>query len=105
MIRRIAVDHARKSHYAKRGGGAVQIPLDEKLIGTSARGVEVEALDEALTLLAEMDPRECRVVELRFFGGLSLAETAEVLEISEETVSRDWKVAKIWLFRELGKKR
>lgn len=104
MIRRIAVDHARKSRYAKRGGGAVQVPLDEDLLGTRTRGVEVEALDDALTLLAEMDPRKCRVVELRFFGGLSLAETAEVLEISEETVSRDWKVAKIWLFRELTQK-
>ena len=104
MIRRILVDHARKRRYAKRGGGQVQVPLDkldEALLGTRARGVEVEALDEALTSLAKIDPRKGRVVELRFFGGLSLEETAEVLEISPETVTRDWRVAKTWLFREL----
>ena len=102
MIRRIVVDHARERRYAKRGGGQVQVPLDEALIGTRARGVEVEALDEALTSLAKIDARKARVVELRFFGGLSVEETAEVLEISEETVLRDWRVAKIWLFRELA---
>ena len=74
------------------------------MIGTKARGVEVEALDEALTSLAKIDPRKSRVVELRFFGGLSVEETAEVLEISEETVTRDWRVAKSWLFRELNQK-
>ena len=104
MIRRIVVDHARKRRYAKRGGEQVQVPLDEALIGTKARGVEVEALDEALTSLAKIDPRKSRVVELRFFGGLSVEETAEVLEISEETVTRDWRVAKSWLFRELNQK-
>jgi RNA polymerase sigma-70 factor (ECF subfamily) len=103
MIRRILVDHARKRRYAKRGGGQVEIPLDEVLLGTRARGVEVEALDEALTALAKTDARKARVVELRFFGGLSLEETAEVLEISEETVTRDWRVAKAWLFRELAR--
>lgn len=104
MIRRIVVDHARKRRYAKRGGGQVEVPFDEILIGTKARGVEVEALDEALTSLAKLDPRKSRVVELRFFGGLSVEETAEVLEISEETVTRDWRVAKTWLFRELNQK-
>ena len=104
MIRRIVVDHARKSRYAKRGGGDVQVALDENLLGTRTRGVEVEALDEALTLLAQIDARKSRVVELRFFGGLTVGETAEVLEISEETVLRDWKVAKIWLFRALAQK-
>ena len=104
MIRRIVVDHARKRRYAKRGGEQVEVPLDETLIGTKARGVEVEALDEALTSLAKIDPRKSRVVELRFFGGLSVEETAEVLEISEETVTRDWRVAKSWLFRELNQK-
>lgn len=104
MIRRIVVDHARKSRYAKRGGGDVQVALDENLLGTRTRGVEVEALDEALTLLAQIDARKSRVVELRFFGGLTVGETAEVLEISEETVLRDWKVAKIWLFRALAEK-
>ena len=102
MIRQILVDHARKRRYAKRGGGQVQVPLDEALLGTRARGVEVEALDEALTSLAQFDARKARVVELRFFGGLSVEETAEVLEISEETVTRDWRMAKIWLFRELA---
>jgi RNA polymerase sigma-70 factor (ECF subfamily) len=100
MIRRILVDHARKHRSAKRGG-PMQVPLDEALLGTKARGVEVEALDEALTALCKIDPRKGRVVELRFFGGLSVEETAEVLEISEETVTRDWRVAKTWLFREL----
>lgn len=104
MIRRIVVDHARKSRYAKRGGGDVQVALDENLLGTRTRGVEVEALDEALTSLAQIDARKSRVVELRFFGGLTVGETAEVLEISEETVLRDWKVAKIWLFRALAQK-
>ncbi|MBI3681096.1 MAG: sigma-70 family RNA polymerase sigma factor [Acidobacteria bacterium] len=102
MIRRILVDHARKRRYTKRGGGQVQVPLDEALLGTRARGVDVEALDDALTSLAKIDPRKGRVVELRFFGGLSVEETAEVLEISEETVTRDWRVAKTWLFRELA---
>ena len=104
MIRRIVVDHARKRRYAKRGGGQVEIPFDEILIGTKARGIEVEALDQALTALAKIDPRKSRVVELRFFGGLSVEETAEVLEISDETVTRDWRVAKTWLFRELNQK-
>jgi RNA polymerase sigma factor (TIGR02999 family) len=104
MIRQILVDHARKRNYAKRGGGQVQVPLDEALLGTRARGVEVDALDEALTSLAKIDARKARVVELRFFGGLSVEETAEVLEISEETITRDWRMAKIWLFRELAPK-
>ena len=101
MIRRILVDHARKHGTAKRGPG-LQVSLDEALLGSRARGVELEALDEALNSLARIDPRKARVVELRFFGGLSVEETAEVLEISEETVTRDWRTAKTWLFRELS---
>ena len=81
----------------------MEVPLDEVLLGTRACGADVEALDEALTSLAKIDARKARVVELRFFGGLSLEETAEVLEISEETVTRDWRVAKAWLFRELAR--
>jgi RNA polymerase sigma-70 factor (ECF subfamily) len=100
MIRRILVDHSRKHLTAKRGEG-LQVPLDEAVLGSKGRGVEVEALDEALTTLSKIDPRKSRVVELRFFGGLSVEETAEVLEISQETVTRDWRVAKTWLFREL----
>ena len=80
----------------------MEIPLDEALLGTKARGVDVEALDEALTSLARIDARKARVVEFRFFGGLSEEETAEVLEISEETVTRDWRVAKSWLFGQLA---
>jgi RNA polymerase sigma factor (TIGR02999 family) len=102
MIRQILVDYARKRRYAKRGGGCVQVPLDEVLLGSRARGVDVEALDDALTELAKVDERVGRVVELRFFGGLSIAEVADVLEVSEETVTRDWRVAKTWLFRVLG---
>jgi RNA polymerase sigma-70 factor (ECF subfamily) len=103
MIRRILVDHARKHRSAKRGG-SLQAPLDEAVLGSKVRGVEVEALDEALNELQKIDPRKSRVVELRFFGGLSVEETAAVLEISEETVKRDWRAAKAWLFRELTQK-
>ena len=102
IIRRILVDHARNRRYAKRGGGAMQIPLDEALVGARAEGVEVLALNEALTSLPMVDPRKGRVVELRYFGGLSVEETAEILRISAETAKRDWKMAKVWLLRELS---
>ncbi len=106
IIRRILVDHARNRGYAKRGGGAVQISLDERLVAPKARQVDVLALDEALASLSEFDPRKGRVVELRYFGGLSVEETADVLGISPETAKRDWKMAKTWLFAELsGEKR
>lgn len=104
MMRRILVDHARRQRSDKRSGG-LQVCMDEALLGDKVRGVQVEALDEALTQLAQIDPRKARVVELRFFGGLSIEETAEILEISEETVTRDWRVAKTWLFRELSHQR
>jgi len=100
IIRRILVDHARKQGSAKRGG-QLQVPLDEALLGSRARGVDVEALDQALHALSQADPRRARVVELRFFGGLSVGEIAEVLGVSEETVTRDWRLAKTWLFHEL----
>jgi len=100
IIRRILVDHARK-HGSAKGGGSLHVPLDEAVLGSKARGVEVEALDEALNELQKIDSRKSRVVELRFFGGLSVEEAAAVLEISEETVKRDWRAAKAWLFREL----
>lgn len=103
VIRRILVDHARRKGSKKRGGNAVCVPLEEALVGTKARGVEILALDEALLSLAAIDPRKGRVVELRFFGGLSVEETAEVLGISPETVRRDWKMAKTWLFRDLAR--
>ena len=101
IIRRILVDHARGRGYAKRGGNAVRVPLDDVLLGAQARGIEVLALDEALESLSRIDARKGRVVELRYFGGLSVEETAEVLGISPETAKRDWKMAKTWLFGEL----
>jgi len=104
MIRRILVDYARKRRAAKRGG-PLQLPLDEAMLGSKARGVDVDALDEALIALAKIDQRKGRVVELRFFGGLSVEEAAAVLEISEETVKRDWRAAKAWLFRELTQRK
>jgi RNA polymerase sigma-70 factor, ECF subfamily len=101
IIRRILVDHARSRGYAKRGGNAVRVPLDDMVLGAQARGIELLALDEALEALSKNDARKGRVVELRYFGGLSVEETAEVLGISPETAKRDWKMAKAWLFAEL----
>ena len=98
IIRRILVDHARTRGYAKRGGDGARVPLDEALLGARARGIEMLALNEALDSLSKIDPRKARVVELRYFGGLSVEETAEVLGVSPETVKRDWKMAKTWLF-------
>jgi len=97
MMRRILVDHARDRGYAKRGGNAVRIPLDDVLLVAPARGIGLLALDEALDSLSKIDARKGRVVELRYFGGLSVEETAEYLSISPETVKRDWRMAKAWL--------
>jgi len=102
IIRRTLVDASRHRGYLKRGGDAVRVPLEEVFLGTKARGIEVLALDQALTSLANMDSRKARVVELRYFGGLNVEETAEFLQVSPETVMRDWKMAKAWLFRELN---
>ena len=101
IIRRILVDHARSRGYAKRGGDAVRVPLDDVLLAAQTRGIEVLALDEALESLSRIDARKGRVVELRYFGGLSVEETAEILGISPETAKRDWKMAKTWLFSQL----
>jgi RNA polymerase sigma factor (TIGR02999 family) len=98
IIRRILVDHARSRGYAKRGGQAERVPLDEVLLGAQARGVEILALNEALDSLAGIDPRKARVVELRYFGGLSVEETAEVLGITPLRVKHDWERAKAWLY-------
>jgi RNA polymerase sigma factor (TIGR02999 family) len=103
MIRRILVDHARGVRAAKRGGGAVALSLDEALGVSEKRDLELEALDDALETLSQVDPQQARIVELRFFTGLSIEETAEVLGVSESTVKRDWVSAKAWLFRELSK--
>jgi RNA polymerase sigma factor (TIGR02999 family) len=104
MMRRILVDHARARQYQKRGGGAQQITFDEALEVSDERAAEVVALDEALTALAEFDQRKSQMVELRFFGGLSIEETAEVLQVSPGTVMRDWTLAKTWLQREINKR-
>ena len=101
VIRRILVDHARSRGYAKRGGGTVQIPLDEEAVAARAPQVDVLALDGALASLSKFDRRKAQVVELRYFGGLSVEETAKFLGISPETAKRDWKMAKAWLFGEL----
>jgi RNA polymerase sigma-70 factor (ECF subfamily) len=98
IIRRILVDHARGHGYAKRGGNALRVPLDDALLRARAHGIEVLALDDALSSLSRLDARKGRVVELRYFGGLSVEETAEVLGISPETVKRDWKMARTLLF-------
>ncbi len=99
VMRRILIDHARKRHYMKRGGEAQQVSLDEASLMTEVRASELVALDDALEELAKLDPRKSRVVELRYFGGLSLEETADVLEISMMTVRRDWRAAKAWLYK------
>ncbi len=99
MMRRILVDYARNRRYAKRGGDARQVTLNEDLIVPDQRSADVIALDEALNELANIDDRKRKVVELRFFGGLSIEETAEVLAVSPGTVMRDWTLAKAWLKR------
>jgi RNA polymerase sigma factor (TIGR02999 family) len=101
LMRRVLVDHARSRGYRKRGGGAEQVTLDEELVASPDAPVDVLALDSALEALAAVDVRKSRVIELRFFGGLSVQETAEVLHISPDTVKRDWRLAKLWLLREL----
>ncbi|HEX7331640.1 MAG TPA: sigma-70 family RNA polymerase sigma factor [Pyrinomonadaceae bacterium] len=101
MMRRILVDHARSRQYAKRGGDASRVSLDEVAIVSEARAADVVALDDALTSLATVDQRKSQVVELRFFGGLSIDETAAVLAVSPGTVMRDWTLAKAWLRREM----
>jgi RNA polymerase sigma factor (TIGR02999 family) len=101
LMRRILVDHARSRRYLKRGGGARRTSLDEALVVTSEPNPDLIALDEALDDLGTIDSRKSRVVELRFFGGLTVEETAAVLEVSPDTVMRDWKLAKVWLLREI----
>jgi len=101
LMRRILVDFARARHYAKRGGAAQQVSLDEAITIHEDRGAELIALDEALERLAEIDPRKSQIVELRFFGGLSAKETAEALQVSLRTVEREWNSARAWLYREL----
>jgi RNA polymerase sigma-70 factor (ECF subfamily) len=101
IMRRILLNYARDRRRVKRGGGAVQVSLSEVAVVGEERSVELIALDEAMGRLAEFDERKCRVVELRYFGGLSVEETAEVLGVSAITVERDWKAARAWLKREM----
>ena len=101
LMRRVLVDHARSRGYRKRGGGAERVTLNEGLVPSPEPAVDVVALDGALQALAAVDVRKSRVIELRFFGGLSVEETAEVLHVSPDTVKRDWRLAKLWLLREL----
>jgi RNA polymerase sigma-70 factor (ECF subfamily) len=105
IMRRILVDHARHRGFAKRGGKTQHVPLDEVLLAAEARGIEVLALDEALDSLARIDNRKSRVIELRYFGGLSIEETAEVLDVSLDTVKRDFRMARAWLLSELSENR
>jgi len=105
LMRRILTDFARSRRSIKRGAGAAAIPLDESLLPGRGSPAEFVALDDALNALAVLDERKCRVVELRFFGGLSVRETAEVLNVSPETVLRDWRLAKVWLLREMSREK
>jgi len=102
LMRRILVDHARKRKYAKRGGDARKVSFEEVMAVSRERGADLIALDDALEELAAIDPRKSRVVEMRFFGGLSVDETAEALGVSPLTVKRDWKMAKAWLYNTLS---
>jgi RNA polymerase sigma-70 factor (ECF subfamily) len=103
VMRRVLVDAARAKAFQKRGGGAQKVSLDHALLIATTPGQDMVALDDALNALETIDPRKCRVVELRFFGGLSVEETAEALRVSVGTVMRDWRLAKAWLARQLGR--
>jgi RNA polymerase sigma factor (TIGR02999 family) len=101
VMRRILVDHARAKQYKKRGGDAVRVTFDEGLAVTNEPSLDFVALDDALEALAKLDERKSKVIELRFFGGLSVEETATVLKVSAATVMGDWRLAKAWLQREM----
>src|SRR5205809_1948957 len=102
LMRSILVDHARSHAYAKRGGGAPMVTLDEALVVSQDRAAEVVALDEVLKELEKFDPQQSRIVELRFFGGLTIEETAEVLNLSPATIKREWSTAKAWLYQQVA---
>ena len=101
VMRRILVEHARSRQAAKRGGANIRLTLEDAMVILPGQNFDVVALDEALDKLAQIDPQQSKIVELRFFSGLSVEETAKILDVSERTVKRDWKVAKAWLRREL----
>lgn len=102
MMRRILIDHARSRQAAKRGSGGIKISLDDVLDLTDERAADLIALDDALKSLAEFDPQKAKVVELRFFGGLSIEETAAVMGLGTATITRQWRLAKAWLYHELS---
>ena len=102
LMRRILVDHARSRKSQKRGGATRKVSLEEGLVVSEERGSDLVALDDALRSLAAVDARKCQVVELRYFGGLSVEESAEALQVSPDTILRDWRLAKAWLLRELS---
>jgi RNA polymerase sigma-70 factor (ECF subfamily) len=101
IMRHILVDHARSYRYSKRGGGTEHVPLDDVAIVCDERALELIALDDALTRLADIDARKSQIVELRFFGGLTVEETAEVMKLAPITIMREWRAAKAWLGREI----
>lgn len=103
LMRRVLVDHARSRGYQKRGGGAQRVTLNEQALAAPAMDVDLIALDRALEQLEALDARKCRVIEMRFFSGLSVEETAAALEVSTDTVKRDWRIAKLWLLDAIGK--
>jgi RNA polymerase sigma-70 factor, ECF subfamily len=102
LMRRVLVDEARQRSYLKQGGAFTRVALDEDIAMAQERDVDLMALDEALGRLERCAPRKCRVIELRFFGGLSIEETAAVLGVHADTVKREWRTAKLWLWRELS---
>ena len=101
LMRRVLIDHARARGMKKRGAGAYLVPLDEDMAVAPAASIDVLALDAALDALSAIDERKGRVIEMRFFGGMTVEETAEVLQVSTDTVKRDWRMAKLWLLKEL----
>jgi len=105
LMRRVLTDFARSRGYLKRGGDSPHVGLDEALLISREPAPDLVALDDALNALAAIDPRKCQVVELRFFGGLSVDETAEVLKVAPKTVDRDWRLARLWLLEEMNGKR
>ncbi|HSS22425.1 MAG TPA: sigma-70 family RNA polymerase sigma factor [Pyrinomonadaceae bacterium] len=102
VMRQILIDHARTRHYEKRGGKAVRISLDDAAVLSDERAEALVALDEALTELSAQDERQSQIVEMRYFGGLTIAETADFLKVSPDTVTRDWNMSKAWLYRRLN---
>jgi RNA polymerase sigma factor (TIGR02999 family) len=103
LMRQILVDHARRHRAAKRGGG-LKLELQDAMVAQTERNVDLIALDYALNQLARLDPQQCRIVEMRFFGGLSIEDTAEVIGVSRTTVKREWATARAWLLREMSRK-